>query len=46
MAPNEREMQVAAVIEEFKRDKLTGKIELHFKSGVLTAGNKQVIILT
>lgn len=37
-----KELEVARVIEEFRRDKITGKIELDFKQGQLVSGRKQV----
>lgn len=39
------EMEVARVIEEFKREKYTGKVQLDFKQGQLVGGRKEIAIL-
>lgn len=41
----EKEIQIARVIEEFRKDKLTGRLELDFKNGELMGGRKQVSFL-
>ena len=42
---NEKELQVARVVEEFKREKHSGKIEIGFKFGDLVGCKKEIVVL-